>query len=75
VGPSLEASPKPRKRSRPQPRPDALAYTVSEARELGGPARTKLYALLNSNELKSRLVGKRRLIDGESLRALLRSDS
>ena len=61
-----------RKRTRPHARPDALAYTVDEVRQLGGPGRTKLYELVKRGELRSITIGRRRLICGDALRTLLR---
>jgi hypothetical protein len=63
-----------RKRTRPQARTDALAYTVNEVRQVGGPGRTKVYELIAQDKLKATTVGGRRLVCGDSLRALLRGD-
>ena len=60
-----------RKRTRPHPRPDALAFTVNEVRQIGGPGRTKVYELIAQGRLTAVSVGGRRLITGDSLRALL----
>ena len=68
-------SEKGRKRTRPHPRPDALAFTINEVRQLGGPGRTKVYGLIAQGKLKAINVGGRRLVCGDSLRALLRGDS
>lgn len=62
----------PRKKTRPHARPDALAFTVSEVRQIGGPGRTKLYELIKSGELQTITIGHRRLICGDALRTLLR---
>jgi hypothetical protein len=69
------SGPSARRRTRPQARPDALAYTVDEVRQIGGPARTKTYELIKQGKLKAIVVGGRRLICGESLRALLRGEA
>lgn len=76
ITPSTEATPiRRRKRTRPHARPDALAYSVNEVRQLGGPARTKLYEFLKNGTLKSVIVGHRRLICGDLLRAFLGATS
>ncbi len=60
------------RRERPAPLPNALAYRVDEVPRMGGPARTKLYELANAGKLKLVKVAGRTLVDGDSLRALLR---
>jgi hypothetical protein len=59
-------------RARPMPRPDALAFRVNEVPLMGGPGRTKLYELAKAGKLQLVHVGGRTLVDGDSLRALLR---
>lgn len=62
---------KPR-RARPAPLPNALAYRVDEVQRMGGPGRTKIYELAAADKLKLVRVAGRTLVDGDSLRALLR---
>lgn len=57
----------------PAPLPNALAYRVDEVRLMGGPCRTKLYELASAGHLKLVRVAGRTLVDGDSLRALLRN--
>ena len=57
------------------PLPNALAYRVDEVPLMGGPRRTTLYELAASGHLKLVKVGGRTLVDGDSLRALLRNGS
>jgi hypothetical protein len=54
------------------PSPNALAYRVKEARLMGGPARTTIYKLAKDGKLKLIKVGGRTLIEGDSLRNLLK---
>ena len=54
-----------------RPKYEPLAYRVEDAMRVSGLGRTKIYEALNSGALKSRLVGRRRLIDAASLRALV----
>ena len=47
-------------------------YSVSEARELlGGISRNTIYALLNSGELASVVIGCRRFVSQEAISALI----
>ena len=55
------------------PLPDAIAFRVDEVPLMGGPARTKLYELAAAGKLKLVKVHGRTLVDGDSLRALLRN--
>ena len=57
---------------RPPPLPNALAYRIPESRLLGGPGKTRIYELAQEGKLRLVRVGGRTLIDGDSLRALLR---
>ena len=50
---------------------DPMAYTVPNAMRVSGLGRTLLYEKMRSGELASRSVGRRRLIDAASLRALV----
>jgi hypothetical protein len=59
-------------RERPAPLPNALAYRIDEVPLMGGPSRTKTYALAAEGKLRLIRVAGRTLVDGESLRALLR---
>lgn len=61
-----------RRRERPAPLPNALAFRVDEVARMGGPARTKLYELAAAGKLRLIKVAGRTLVDGDSLRALLR---
>ncbi len=63
---------KKRKAAPPSPRPDALAYRVREARLMGGPGKTRIYELAQEGKLRLVRVGGQTLIDGDSLRTLLR---
>jgi hypothetical protein len=54
------------------PSPDALAYRIKEAQFMGGPGRTKIYELAKKGHLKLVRIDGRTLIEGESLRNLLK---
>ncbi len=56
----------------PPPLPNALAYRIPEARLMGGPGKTRIYELAQEGKLRLVRVGGRTLIDGDSLRTLLR---
>ena len=58
-------------RARPDPSPNAFAYTIEDARAMGGPGRTKIYELAKGGHLKLIHVGGRTKVEGDSLRALL----
>ena len=60
------------RRVRPAPLPNALAYRLDEVQRMGGPGRTKCYELNAEGKLKFIRAGGRTLVDGDSLRALLR---
>ncbi|GGJ22635.1 helix-turn-helix domain-containing protein [Neoroseomonas lacus] len=51
----------------------ALGFRVNDACRLGGFGRTTCYALLKSGALKKVKVAGRTLVDGDSLRALLKT--
>ena len=53
-------------------RPDAFAFTFADAIRMSGIGRTKLYELGRAGQLRMVKVGGRALIEGDSLRALLR---
>jgi excisionase family DNA binding protein len=53
---------------------EPLAVSVEEAERISGIGRTKLYELLTSGAIKSRKVGRRRLVIVWSLRAYLEAD-
>jgi len=55
------------------PLPNAIAFRLKEARLMGGPARTTIYKLAKSGHLKLIKLGGRTLIDGDSLRNLLKN--
>jgi hypothetical protein len=63
-----------RGRARAAPSPNAFAYTISDAQSLGAPGRTKIYSLAKAGRLTLRKIDGRTLIDGDSLRALLKSN-
>jgi hypothetical protein len=54
------------------PLPNALAFRVNEVKRMGGPGRTKTYELAAQGKLRLVKVAGRTLVDGDSLRALLR---
>jgi hypothetical protein len=54
------------------PLPNALAYRIPEVRLMGGPGKTRIYELAAEGKLRLVRVGGRTLIDGDSLRSLLR---
>ena len=54
------------------PMPNQLAYRIPEVRRMGGPGKTKLYELARQGKLRLVRVGGRTLVDGDSLRTLLR---
>ena len=57
---------------RPAPNPNAFAFTIRDAQAMGGPGRTKTYMLAKCGQLKLIKVGGRTMVDGDSLRALIR---
>ena len=59
-------------RIRPAPLAHALAYRIDEVPLMGGPGRTKTYELAAEGKLRLIRVAGRTLVDGDSLRALLR---
>ena len=60
-----------RRHGRTMPSPHAFAYTLADAKLMGGPGRTKIYDLAKRGELKLIRVGGRTKVDGDSLRSLL----
>ena len=62
-----------RGRRREAASPDAIAFTIRDAQSLGAPGRTKIYELAKSGRLTIRKIDGRVLIDGDSLRALLKA--
>jgi len=56
-----------------RPLPDAFAYRVKEVRLMGGPCRTKVYELAKKGHLKLIRIDGRTVIEGDSLRTLLRN--
>ena len=50
---------------------DPIAYRVEDAMRVSGLGRTTIYAAMKDGRLKSRSIGRRRLIDAGSLRALV----
>ena len=53
-------------------RPDAFAFTFADAIRMSGIGRTKLYELGRAGQLRLVKVAGRTLIEGDSLRELLR---
>lgn len=49
-----------------------LSCTIAEACEATGLGRTKLYSLIDAGALRTAMVGRRRLVLMESLRAILK---
>jgi hypothetical protein len=64
--------PRRRRRRRAPPVPNAFAFTIADAQAMGAPGRTKIYALLGKGVLKRLRIAGRTMIEGDSLRALLR---
>ncbi|MGH6986764.1 MAG: hypothetical protein ACRED9_08005 [Caulobacteraceae bacterium] len=60
------------RRERPAPLPHALAYRIDEVQQMGGPGRTTTYRLAAEGKLVLIRVAGRTLVEGDSLRALLR---
>jgi len=56
-----------------RPSPDAFAYRVKEVQLMGGPCRTKIYALAKKGHLKLIRIDGRTVIEGDSLRKLLKN--
>ena len=50
---------------------NVLAYPVKDACAAAGIGRTKLYELINNGTLRTVLVGRKRLVNADSLRALV----
>jgi len=55
------------------PLPTAFAYRVNEVPLMGGPSRTTIYKLAKNGHLKLVKLGGRTLIEGDSLRSLLKN--
>ena len=49
---------------------EPIALRIPDAARISGLARTRLFEMIRSGELKSIKIGKRRLVLAESLRAL-----
>jgi hypothetical protein len=54
------------------PSPSAFAYRVNEVKLMGGPGRTKVYELAKKGDLKLIRIDGRTVVEGDSLRKLLR---
>jgi hypothetical protein len=67
-------TPKTRERARAEPSRNAFAYTIEDAQKMGAPGKSKIYELNASGRLKLFNVDGRRMVDGDSLRALLKVD-
>ena len=52
-----------------------LAYSVSEAVAATGIGRTTLYGLINSGQLASHTIGRRRIIPADALLELVKGES
>ena len=50
---------------------NVLAYSVNDACAAAGIGRTKLYELINNGTLHTVLVGRKRLVNADSLQALV----
>jgi excisionase family DNA binding protein len=61
-----------RRRRGDLPPTDAIAFRIDDACRLSGLGRTTLYGLVRAGRLRLLRVGGRSLIDGDSLRSLLR---
>ena len=55
------------------PSPHALAYRVKEVQLMGGPCRTKVYELAQKGDLKLIRIDGRTVVEGDSLRNLLKN--
>lgn len=66
---------KPRERARSAPNPNAFAFTIPDAQALGAPGCTTIYKLFSEGRLKKVKVGNRTLVEGDSLRRLLRGEA
>jgi Helix-turn-helix domain len=51
--------------------PEPLAYSVADAIRVSTICKTRLYQLIAEGKLEARKIGKRTLIPGASLRALI----
>jgi hypothetical protein len=71
----MSASASERHRRRALPRLDAIAFTIPDAQALGAPSRSKIYELGSQGDLILRKIAGRVMVDGDSLRALLRGDA
>jgi hypothetical protein len=54
------------------PSPNAFAYRVNEVQLMGGPCRTKVYELAKKGDLKLIRIDGRTVVEGDSLRNLLK---
>lgn len=52
-----------------------LAYSVDEAMRITSLGRTAIYQLIGEGRLKTRLLGRRRLVMADSLRALISGEA
>jgi len=55
--------------------PDPITVTVAETRKVSGLGTTTIYELIKQHKLKTVCVGRRRLVDYASLKALLTSSA
>lgn len=54
------------------PSPAAFAYRIKEVQLMGGPGRTKIYELAKKGYLKLIRIDGRTVVEGDSLRNLLK---
>ena len=59
---------------RGDPLPDALSYHIEDAARITGLGRTTVFDLLAKGKLRRIKIGGRTLVEGDSLRALLRGE-
>lgn len=55
------------------PSPNAFAYRLKEVQLMGGPCRTKVYELAKKGDLKLIRIDGRTVVEGESVRNLLKN--
>lgn len=50
---------------------EPMVYSISEAMRLSTFGKTRIYQLINSGDLKVKRIGRRTLVQADSLRALI----
>jgi hypothetical protein len=73
--PKKKPESEPRERARAAPSPSAFAFTVDDAGAMSGFGKTKLYQFEKEGRLKFIKVDGKRLVVGDSLRALLQVEA